>query len=306
MNMIKRLLLLLGFVLTTNVFAESTTLILPVAVGGLVNKYAQLLEPVFSQALNSPIVIEFKPGAQGLIGARALADIKSEKLVLMMGPAQSITAWSEFKNQKMVDITTDITPVAFLGTIPGIIVTSSNKFTNFKDLVEYSKTKPISYGIVSNSANVMLFRDVSKKYSTMEKMQEIPYKSTSAVTIDTLSGLVDFGVTGTYSMVNQYFDNNKLRPLAVFSEQRSRYLPNVPTLQEQGLGTPNEFKYYNNMFLWANKNANPEEVKKLRKYLKEYFKSKESESIYNEMDLQFGKKKVDMPEVYLKEFLKDD
>ena len=303
--MIKRFLLL-GLLLTSNTFAQNTTLILPVAVGGLVNKYAQLLQPVLSEALDSPIVIEFKPGAQGLIGARALSDIKTEKLVLMMGPAQSISSWSEFKTQKIVNITTDITPVAFLGTIPGIIVTNSNKFTNFKEMIEYSKTKSISYGIVSNSANVMLFRNVAKNYSSMERMQEIPYKNTSGITVDTLSGILDFGITGTYTLINQYFDNKKLYPLAVFAEQRSRFLPNVPTLQELGLGTPNEFKYYNNIFLWANKNADPEEVKKLRKHLREYFKSKESENIYNEMDLQSGRKKVDMPEVYLKEFLKDD
>lgn len=303
--MIKRFLLL-GLLLTSNTFAENTTLILPVAVGGLVNKYAQLLQPVLSEAIDSPIVIEFKPGAQGLIGARALSDIKTKKLVLMMGPAQSISSWSEFKNQKIVNITTDITPVAFLGTIPAIIVTGSNKFTNFKEMVEYSKTNPISYGVVGNSANVMLLRDVAKKYSSIEKMQEIPYKSTPAVTVDTLSGILNFGIAGTYSMVNQYFDNKKLYPLAVFAEQRSRHLPNILTLQEMGLGTQNEFKYYSNMFLWANKNADPEEVSKLRKHLKEYFKSKESENIYNEMDLQFGRKKVDMPEVYLKEFLKDD
>ena len=304
--MIKKIFLLFGLLVTTNIFAETTTLILPVAVGGLVNKYAQLLQPVLTEALDSLVVLEFKPGAQGLIGARALADSKTDKLVLMMGPAQTINSWSEFKTQKIVNITTDITPVAFLGTIPGVIVTNSNKFVNFKELVEHSKIKPVSYGIVSNSANIMLFRNMAKNYSSMENMQEIPYKSTSGITVDTLSGLLDFGVTGTYSMINQYVDNKKLYPLAVFSEQRSRYLPNVPTLQEMGLSSASEFKYYNNIFLWANKNADPEEVKKLRRYLKEYFKRKESESIYSEMDLQFGRKNVDTPEIYLKEFLKDD
>ena len=303
--MIKKLILFTAL-LSSNIFAENTTMILPVSVGGLINRYAILMEPVLSKGLNSSVIMDFKPGAQGLIGARALADIKTDKLVLLMGPAQSIDSWSEFKTQKMVNIMTDITPIAFLGTIPGVIVTNSNKFTNFKEMVEYSKTKSISYGVVSTSANAMLFRNVAKKYTSLENMQEIPYKSTSAVSVDALSGILDFGVIGTYGMVSQYIDNKKLYPLAVFSTNRSKFLPNVPTLQELGLGTPNEFKYYNNIFLWANKNADPEEVRKLRKHLKEYFKSKESENIYNEMDLQFGRKKVDMPEVYLKEFLKDD
>jgi tripartite-type tricarboxylate transporter receptor subunit TctC len=304
--MIKKLILLCGLVVTTNIFAEVTTMILPVSVGGLVNRYALLLEPVLSKSLDSPIVLDFKPGAQGLVGARALADIKSEKLVLMMGPAQSVDSWAEFKSQKMVNIMTDITPVAFLGTTPGIIVTNSNKFTNFKEMVEYSKTKPVSYGVTSTSANAMLFRNLAKKYTSSENMQEVPYKSTTAVSVDALSGVLDFGVIGTYGMVSQFIDNKKLAPLAVFSTNRSRFLPNVPTLQEMGLGTSNEFKYYNNMFLWANKNADPGEIKKLKKHLKEFFKSKESENIYEEMDLQFGGKNVDTPEMYLKVFLEND
>jgi tripartite-type tricarboxylate transporter receptor subunit TctC len=303
--MIKKLILFTAL-LSSNIFAENTTMILPVAVGGLINRYAILMQPVLSKGLNSSVITDFKPGAQGLIGARALADIKTDKLVLLMGPAQSIDSWSEFKTQKMVNIMTDITPVAFLGTIPGVIVTNSNKFTNFKELVDYSKTKPISYGVVSTSANAMLFRNVAKKYTSLENMQEIPYKSTSAVSVDALSGILDFGVIGTYGMISQYIDNKKLYPLAVFSTNRSKFLPNVPTLQEAGLGTPNEFKYYNNIFLWANKNADPEEIKKLKKYLKEFYKSKESENIYNEMDLQFGGKNVDTPEIYLKAFLQND
>ena len=303
--MIKKLILFTAL-LSSNIFAENTTRILPVAAGGLINRYAILMEPVLSKGLNSSVIIDFKPGAQGLIGARALADIKTDKLVLLMGPAQSIDSWSEFKTQKMVNIMTDITPIAFLGTIPGVIVTNSNKFTNFKEMVEYSKTKSISYGVVSTSANVMLFRNVAKKYTSLENMQEIPYKSTSAVSVDALSGILDFGVIGTYGMVSQYIDNKKLYPLAVFSTNRSKFLPNVPTLQEAGLGTTNEFKYYNNIFLWANKNADPEEIKKLKKYLKEFYKSKESKNIYDEMDLQFGGKNVDTPEIYLKAFLQND
>ena len=284
--MIKKLILFTAL-LSSNIFAENTTMILPVAAGGLINRYAILMEPVLSKGLNSSVIIDFKPGAQGLIGARALADIKTDKLVLLMGPAQSIDSWSEFKTQKMVNIMTDITPIAFLGTIPGVIVTNSNKFTNFKEMV-------------------MLFRNVAKKYTSLENMQEIPYKSTSAVSVDALSGILDFGVIGTYGMVSQYIDNKKLYPLAVFSTNRSKFLPNVPTLQEAGLGTTNEFKYYNNIFLWANKNADPEEIKKLKKYLKEFYKSKESKNIYDEMDLQFGGKNVDTPEIYLKAFLQND
>ena len=303
--MIKKLILFTAL-LSSNIFAGNTTMILPVAAGGLIHRYAILMEPVLSKGLNSSVIMDFKPGAQGLIGARALADIKTDKLVLLMGPAQSIDSWSEFKTQKMVNIMTDITPIAFLGTIPGVIVTNSNKFTNFKEMVEYSKTKSISYGVVSTSANAMLFRNVAKKYTSLENMQEIPYKSTSAVSVDALSGILDFGVIGTYGMVSQYIDNKKLYPLAVFSTNRSKFLPNVPTLQEAGLGTTNEFKYYNNIFLWANKNADPEEIKKLKKYLKEFYKSKESENIYDEMDLQFGGKNVDTPEIYLKAFLQND
>lgn len=285
--------------------AETTTLLVPTAPGGLIHRYAIELSPILGKTLGTSIVPEFKIGAQGLVAAQTLVENTSSKTTLLIGSPQT---WSEFsKEQKILNQMTDMVPIAFLGTIPGSVFTHPNKeFKNFKEAIEYANNKKkLSYGIPISSANVKLFRAISRKYSTPENLMEVPYKTGAPAIVDVMGGHLDIGVS-TSEAILQYIEEDKLKPLAVFADHRSYLLPNVPTLKELGVSIPTEYKYYNNMFLWANKNANPDDIKKLREVLGTYLTSKESDHTRKKIDVQIGNRSVTQPEKYLKELLVDD
>jgi hypothetical protein len=301
----KILTLLAGVLLSLSVSASETTkLILPVGVGGLIHKYALDIEPMLAKELNSTIVMDFKPGANGIIGARALVESKSDKLTLMMGPPHN---WKNLSDStKSIDPINDMVPVAFLGTVPGVIFAKpNNKFKNFKEAIEYSKRISITYGIPQASANLPLFRKIAKNYTTENNFVEVLYKSGGPVTMDVLGGHIDIGVTVNANAA-PYFADGTLIPLAVFSSKRSRNLPNVPTLQELGVGISDEFKYYNNVFLWANKNADPVTIDRLRNSIDKYMSSDVSLGMRIRQDIQMGNKSIKAPEKYLKELLSDE
>ena len=296
--------LLVGILLSFNIAASNTIkLILPAGVGGLIHKYALDLEPFINKELASAIVMDFKPGANGIVGAKTLVESKTTNLVLMMGPPHN---WQDLDNgDKSIDPINDIIPVAFLGTVPGVIFSkANNNFKNFKEAIEYSKSKSITYGIPMASANLPLFRKIAKKYTNTTNFVEISYKSGSSVTTDVLGGHITIGVS-IVSNISQYVATGTLIPLAVFSSRRSSNLPGVPTIQELGVGIPDEFKFYNNVFLWANKNADPAAIKKLRLALDNYMSSEESFGLRSRQDIQMGNRSVRTPEKYLKELLNE-
>lgn len=284
-------IILLSLLLSFNVNAQ-TTVILPVGSGGLVHKYALEMQPFFNKTLDG-VVYDLKPGAGGVIGAAALAENKTEKMVLLFGPVQN---WP-------TNPLTDMIPVAYMGTIPGVIFTKQNtKYSNFKEVMEYAKTNSVSYGVPGASNNGKLIRSMVEKYSTPKNVIEVPYKSGAMITTDVVGGHLEIGVS-IPNNINQYIDENKLTALGVFAAQRSHYLPNVPTLREQGLSIPQDYKYFNNVFLFANKTANPQDVEKLRKAIVDYMRSDESLEVRKRMDISFGRQSISSPEKYIREII---
>lgn len=286
-------MMLLSALFTLNLCAEPTTVILPVGSGGLIHKYALEMQPFFNKTLDGGVVYDLKPGAGGVVGAAALAENKTDKIVLLFGPVQN---WP-------TNPLTDMIPVAYMGTIPGVIFSKPNqKYSNFKEAMEYAKTNNLSYGVPTASNNGKLMRGLADRYSTTNNIVEVPYKSGAMITSDVVGGHLDIGVS-IPNVINQYVDENKLVGLAVFAPQRSHYLPNVPTLRELGLQTTNDYKYFNNIFLFANKSADPKHVEKLKREISEYMRSEESLDVRKKMDIHFGRQSITSPEKYIKEII---
>ena len=277
--------------------AEPVTLIMPIGSGGMIHKYAIDLQPVLMKMVGAPVVFDFKPGARGLIGAQALAR-STGPLTLMLGPVQN---FAEGENPSSFSQLNDIVPIAYMGTIPGVVVALPKLgVANLREALVLSRSKPLSYGIPAGAATLKLFRDIAKKHSTPENFLEIPYKSGAPIVVDVLGGQLDIGST-VLDTTQQYIDSGRLVALAVLGAHRSRLVPNVPTIKELGIGMPDEIKSYNNVFLWASKSSDPDRVADLRRELATFMESTESEALRNRLDLQFGKWRVDQPSAALME-----
>lgn len=291
----KKIVFLITLLFSPLIFAkEVTTLILPVGPGGLVHRYAIELEKFLEKEVG-PVVFDFKPGAQGAVAAASLAENKTSKLTLMLGPVQN---WP-------TNPLTDIVPVAYMGTSSAVIFTRPQEnFKDLKSLLEQSKTSVLSYGFPGSSNNQRVVKILSEKYGKPENFTEISYRSGAGVINDVLGGHIKFGISIPLN-IHQQVKSNNLVALAVYGSSRSSYLPDVPTLSELSLTVNKEFKYDNNMMLFANKSANKNDINRLRMAIKKYFESDESSHIKKVVDINFGKNSIIAPEKMINEIISE-
>jgi tripartite-type tricarboxylate transporter receptor subunit TctC len=276
----KQILLCLILILSNNAFAEKITILIHSAPGGLSHRYALELQPIISKVTGVDVNIDIKPGGDGYIAARYLAENNSSDIVLLLGTPRS---WPELS--PLVDLTTDVITVAYMGYVPGVVVTVPGKFTTMRDALS---TPNISYGISAASPSITLMQNLIRDYGSHGGV-DVRYKSGLAALADVLGGHIDLGIT-TPDVIVPYVASRKLIPLAVLGEQRSAILPGIKTLYEQGYATAFEDRYYNNFFIWCNKRADPVVVSKITSALNVYMDSKESTMLKTKLDISYTPK----------------
>ena len=296
---------LLFFFLSVAKAKDNVELIIASSPGGSVHRYALHIQPALETALGKNVIITFKPGGNGLIAAKELHTSPKNKLTLLIGNLNSPEVWREnFKNQKIIDVQSDITPVAFLGTIPSIIYSKPNEnYNNFRRALEFGKKEKLSMALAMNTPNFKLMEELLNKYKQEENLTLVPFRTGSQGLLGVLGGHVSLGVTVIDVLIPE-FEKGNIVPLALVYESRLKSLSNLPTLKELGLTIENEDRYYNNLFLWTNVDKNNEEVNKVRNVLSEFLNGSQSEKFLSSMFVQFGQNSVRTPEKYLNKILK--
>lgn len=284
---------------------DNVELIIASSPGGSVHRYALHIQPALETALGKNVIITFKPGGNGLIAAKELHTSPKDKLTFLIGNLNSPEVWKETsKNQKIIDVQSDITPVVFLGTIPSIIYSRPNEnYNNFRRALEYAKREKITMAIAMNSPNLKLMEELLSKNRQQDNLTLVPFKTGGQGLLGVLGGHVTLGVTVIDTLMPE-FERGNIVPLALVYESRLKSLNNVPTLKELGLSIENEDRYYNNFFLWTNVDKNSEEVNRVKNALSEFLNSQQSEKFISSMFVQFGQNNVRTPEKYLNKILK--
>ena len=189
-----------------------------------------------SKLAGKAVVVENKPGAQGLLATDFVAKSKPDGYTLMITPASSTLATAPhiFK-QIPFDPLRDFASVTTINTLAFVIAVDASKpIQSIPELVTHLKTKQSHglYGTGSNTGQVAaeLFKTKLGLQSTY-----VPYKASTQALTSLLQGDVDFLSYDATWAATQAEPKGRLRILAVTSAKRSGTLPNVPTLAELGL-----------------------------------------------------------------------
>jgi len=259
--------------------------------GGLLHKYALKLNPALQDALGEPIIIEFKPGANGMVANKFLANDHTNKLTLMFGMAQASADVG-------VDQATDLIPVLDLGSASADIVASkSSEITSLKDLIEKAKTKSYSFGVPNGSVNQNWVHDFAKVYNL--QIIEVPFR-TGTEGIENVAGEhLDLSVASVEATI-PFAQKNMVSVLAVMSAVRTDQLPGIPTTREAGAGYPNDERGFIRLYLFANPGANMDMVNKIRKNFTTWAKTSEAQELFKRIDLGLDINTVDHPSISLK------
>jgi tripartite-type tricarboxylate transporter receptor subunit TctC len=200
---------------------------------------ADIVVRYYSDALarlaGRPVIVENKPGAQGLLATDFVAKSKPDGYTLMITPASSTLASAPHLFRKLpFDPVKDFDAVTTLLTLSfTITVDAAGPLRTIPDLVARLKSRPGDgfYGSQSNSGQVAaeLFKEKLGLKTTY-----VPFKVTGDAFANLLGGNIDFMSVDSTWAANLH--PARVRILAVTSARRNSSLPDVPTLAELGLG----------------------------------------------------------------------
>ncbi len=201
--------------------------------GGSVDAVARVLAPALQEHLKQSVIVENIGGASGVIGTDAMVRAEPDGYTFAVvfdthGVNQSL------KEKMPYDTKKDIANVTLIGTSPMVLVASkSSGISSFKQLVDETRAgKNLSYGTIGAGSLGHLAMATLAKKSNFE-WTHIPYRGGGPMMADALAGHVPLAI-GSIFLIKPHIDSSRVVPLAVTSTQRSKDLPNIPTIAESG------------------------------------------------------------------------
>jgi tripartite-type tricarboxylate transporter receptor subunit TctC len=215
--------------------AKPVKFIVPYPPGGSTDPMARLIAVKLSDSLGQPFVVENRSGASGTIGTGFVAKSPADGYTFVF--VFDYHAVNPFLIPNLpFDTVKDLAPVTLIGTAPMAIATAAAKpYKSFVDVIAAAKAKPgtLSIGSVGNGSLGHLTMVLVQQASDI-KLIHIPYKGGGPMTADAVGGQIDLAI-GSVAVITPHVKGGKLRAIAVTGDTRSRALPDVPALAEQGL-----------------------------------------------------------------------
>ncbi len=202
--------------------------------GGFTDVTARLVCEKLSQRLGQPVVVDNKPGANGIVAVDTLAKAAPDGQTFAVVIAAHAANTSLYK--KLPYEPKDLMGVSLIGQSPLIYAANvDGPFKTARDLVAYAKANPgkISYGSSGNGSAVHLSTELLKSV-TKTHMVHIPYRGSAAAYTDLLGGQIQLFGDAAQGLIGPG-KSGKVRLLGVASDKRLDALPDLPTFIEQGV-----------------------------------------------------------------------
>ena len=200
--------------------------------GGFTDVTARLICDKLSARLGQSVIVENKPGANGIVAVDTLAKAAPDGHTFAVVIAAHSANTTLYK--KLPYDPKDVQGVSLIGVSPLVYAAPQNApFKNAKELVAYAKANPgkISYGSSGNGSAVHLSTELLKSL-TGTAMVHIPYRGSAAAFTDLVGGQIHLFGDAAQGLIGK---GDKVRLLGVASEKRLPALPDVPTFIEQGV-----------------------------------------------------------------------
>jgi len=194
----------------------------------------RVLVPKLSEGLGQPVIVENRPGAQGIVSCEIVAKAAPDGATLLMGPSGPMTMNPALYSKLPYDPLKDFAPISMIGDFPLILVVSASLPVNsVKELVAYAKSRPDQVNYAASAAPFQLAAELFNQ-KTGTKFVHIPYKSSGESVGAVMSGQVTMTIMDPPPAIGP-LKGGKLRGLAVTGAARDPNWPEVPTLAEAGV-----------------------------------------------------------------------
>jgi len=215
---------------------KPVTLVVPYSAGGPTDVVARLLAVPMGQSLGQTVVVENTVGAGGTLAPARVARAKNDGYTILihhMGMATAMTLYKKLPYNSLKDF-------EYIGQVLDVPMTLLSRkdfpVNTFPELMDYVKKNQekvtlanAGIGAVSQLCGMLLMHQLGVKLTT------VPYKGAGPAMNDLMGGQVDLLCDQTTQTAPVIQDGKRVKVFGVTTPQRLTSMPNIPTLDEQGL-----------------------------------------------------------------------
>ncbi|MDP1966176.1 MAG: tripartite tricarboxylate transporter substrate binding protein [Reyranella sp.] len=209
-------------------------IVVPFGPGGPADIYARILGQELGDALKQQFVVENKAGAGGTIGADIVAKAAPDGYTLLMVTISTHGISPALYPKLPYDPQKDFAPIANIGLTPQVLMTSlKSGITSVPELIANAKTGDLNYGSSGNGSASHLAVEMLKSAAGI-KLTHVPFKGNADAQLALQSGdiqLLSDAIPGAIGPVKA----GKVKAIGIADERRSPFLPDLPTVAEQGI-----------------------------------------------------------------------
>ena len=209
-------------------------LVIPFTTGGGNDIVARIVAAKMSDGLGQPVVVENRPGAQGIIAVENVAKSAPDGHSILMGPSGPMSINPAIYAKLPYNTLRDFQPISMIGSFPLILVVNpSTSVRSVKDLVEFARANPSKINYGSTAATFQLSSELFN-LQTGTRFQHIPYKGSGDMVNAVMSGEITMALADPPPSAGP-LKGGKVRGLAITASARHPSWPDLPTLAEAGV-----------------------------------------------------------------------
>jgi tripartite-type tricarboxylate transporter receptor subunit TctC len=213
---------------------KQISIVVPFGPGAGSDIIARIIGAKLSAALGQPVLIENKPGANGVIAASQVARSTPDGYTLFLGTNTPMSAAPSLVKNINFDPVKDFVGLCRVGSFTQLLLVHPDlPIKSIPELIAYAKANPGKLSFASGNASSVLAGETLKRWAGIE-MVHVPYRSAPPAVQDVLGGRVSMLFTDLSTGLPHH-KSGALRGLATTRLQRSSLLPELPTLDESGV-----------------------------------------------------------------------
>ena len=211
-------------------------IVVPFAPGGNIDINARIIAPGLSEFLGQPVIVENRTGAGGRIGATQVAKSPPDGYTVLLGAPGTLVSQPVFRDDVEYQPLRDFVYTSRISLVASALSTHpSLPVRSVKELIAFSRARPgqILMGSAGQGSGGHLMGALFQSMAKV-KFTHVPYKGGAAASVAILTGDIHLSFDQVTSS-GPHIKAGKLRALAVTTPQRSKLLPDVPTIDESGI-----------------------------------------------------------------------
>lgn len=231
------LLVAMAFALPVKANAQSypskpIRLIVPFAAGSSSDLVARLVADRLTKSMG-PVVVDNRPGANGVLGAAQLAKAPPDGYTIMLGSSGTHGVNSSLLTKLPYDPVNDFAPIALASGLAYVLIANNSLPANsVAELVALMRASPGKYSVASSASTIQLIAELFK-LSAKTDFLVVPYKAQASAFLDLFNGDVSLMIYPVSASLPQ-IRAGRAKAIAVSSVERSSLLPNVPSFAQAG------------------------------------------------------------------------